>query len=68
MDSARYISQGLRYISISPAIVATQRYIHNIPLAVNPGLKQPQREADHNLRTFVVIKNACSDTSTPQDA
>jgi hypothetical protein len=68
MDSAGYFSQDLRYIFISPAIVATQPYIHTIPLAVTPGLMQAQREADHKLRTCVVIKNACSDTSTPQDA
>jgi hypothetical protein len=68
MDSAGYFSQDLRYISISPANLATRPYIHNIPLAVNPGLKQPQREAYQNLRTCVVIKNAYSDTSTPQDA
>jgi hypothetical protein len=68
MNSAGYFSQGLRYISISPDVVATQLYIHIIPLAVTPGLKQLQREAEHKLRTNVVIKNACSDTSTPQDA
>ena len=67
MDWAGYFSQGLRHISVSPAVLATQQYIHNIPLAVSPELKQPRREAD-KLGTCVVIKTACSDTSTPQDA
>ena len=67
MDSAGYFTQGLSYISASPAALATQLYIHNTPPTVSPGFKQPRREAD-KLGTCVVIKNACSDTSTPQDA
>jgi hypothetical protein len=58
-------SGGHLYISSRPALGPTQPRIQCIPLAFPPGLKWPQREADHSLPTSAEVKKTLINASIP---
>jgi hypothetical protein len=49
-----------------PALGPTHPPIHWVPGALSPGLKRPEREADHSLPSSAEFKNSAAITPLPQ--
>jgi hypothetical protein len=58
-------AQGILFATASRwTLEPIQTPIRWVPSALSPGVKQPEREADHSPSSSAEVKNACSYIST----